>query len=104
MGSDPTGEVDPVTAGLIIWGLLYANHAGDWISDPTGNVWGDFEDQDSVCTLPGPLGVLANQCILERCQRHDGCFDVGRCNASSWTSSALGGTKTCNKCNEGFFK
>ncbi|MBI1887183.1 MAG: hypothetical protein HYS19_02255 [Nitrosomonadales bacterium] len=101
---DPTGEIDPVTAGLVIWGFLYVNHAGDAISDPNGNVWGEPQDQDNVCTLPFSIGTIANQCVLDRCQRHDACYDENGCTAASWVSSVLGGTKSCNQCNSGFFQ
>jgi len=102
--ADPTGEIDPVTAGLIIWGLLYINNAGDAISDPNGNLWGEPQDQDNVCTLPFPIGPIADQCVLDRCQRHDVCYDENGCTASSWIPSLLGGTKPCNQCNSGFFQ
>jgi RHS repeat-associated protein len=101
---DPTGEIDPVTAGAIIWSLLYFNHVGDMISDPNGNVWGEPQDQDQICTLPGPLGPIANRCVLDRCQWHDTCYEKNRCTASSWVSNVLGGTKSCNQCNNGFFQ
>jgi RHS repeat-associated protein len=101
---DPTGEIDPVTAGVIIWSLLYFNHAGDAISDPNGNVWGEPDRQDNICTLGPILGPIGDACFPERCQRHDNCFAKNQCTASSWTSSMLGGTKPCNHCNSGFFK
>ena len=89
---------------FIIWGLLYINHAGDAISLPNGSVWGEPQDQDQVCTLPPPIGSIANQCVLERCQRHDICYEENQCTSSSWLSSALGGTKSCNQCNSRFFQ
>jgi RHS repeat-associated protein len=101
---DPTGEVDPVTAGVIIWGLLYFTHAGDFISEPNGNVWGEPDRQDGVCTLGPIFGPMGDSCFPARCQRHDECYSENQCTASSWTSSVLGGTKSCNRCNSGFFK
>ena len=101
---DPTGEIDPVTAGVIIWSLLYFNHAGDAISDPNGNVWGEPDKQDNICTLGPILGPIGDACFPERCQRHDSCFAENQCTASSWVSSVLGGTKPCNHCNSGFFE
>jgi hypothetical protein len=101
---DPTGEIDPVTAGAIIWSLLYFNHVGDVISDPNGNVWGEPDRQDNICTLGPILGPIGDACFPERCQRHDNCFAKNQCTASSWVSNVLGGTKPCNQCNSGFFK
>ena len=100
---DPTGLFEPVTV-FTTWVTLYFLHAGDAISNSNGNVWGIPQDQDRVCSLPGPLGPIANQCVLDRCQRHDACYAENECTASSWVSSALGGTKLCNKCNGGFFR
>jgi len=102
--TDPTGEIDPVTAGAIIWSFLYFTHAGDAISDPNGNVWGEPQDQDQVCTLPKPLGPIANRCVLDRCKTHDLCYEKNKCTASSWVSSVLGGAKSCNQCNSRFFQ
>ncbi len=101
---DPTGEIDPVTAGFIIWSLLYYNNAGDAISDPNGNVWGEPDKQDNICTLGPIFGPIGDTCFPERCQRHDDCYAGNQCTASSWVSSLLGGTKSCNQCNSGFFK
>jgi len=103
--ADPTGEIDPVVGGLIIWGFLYINNAGDAISQPNGNLVGGLRGQDYVCSL-GPLGPVANSCpnILDRCVRHDGCYETYECNASSWAPTLLGGTKPCNKCNSGFLR
>jgi len=104
MGLDPTGEFEPVTIGLIVWSLLYVTHAGDAISSSNGNVWGQVRKQDNICTLGPVIGPIGNACFLDRCQKHDDCYAVSRCNASSWASSALGGTKSCNQCNGGFFQ
>ena len=102
--TDPTGLIDPVVTVGVTWLVLYLTHTGDMISDDTGNVWGEPnpEGQDQVCTLPWPIGPIADQCILERCQGHDQCFEENECNASSWVSSLLGGTKPCNECNSNF--
>jgi hypothetical protein len=102
--TDPTGEFEPITIGLIIWGILYATHAGDYMSTENGNVWGEFQDQDQVCTLPWIIGSVANKCVIERCEKHDVCYEQNKCNSSSWVSNFLGGTKSCNKCNTGFFE
>jgi RHS repeat-associated protein len=101
---DPTGEIDPVTAGVIIWGLLYINHAGDAIGQPNGNLIEYFSGQDEACSL-GPLGPVADSCpnILNRCIRHDDCYELNECNATSWVPTLLGGSKSCNQCNTGFF-
>jgi hypothetical protein len=101
---DPSGLIDPATVAIITWGLLYFTHAGDVISDENGNVWGDHRKQDGVCSLPWPAGFVANECVLDRCQRHDECYAENQCTASSWMSNMLGGTKPCNQCNNGFFK
>lgn len=77
---------------------------GDMISGPNGNLWGDFEDQDGVCSLGPIFGPIADRCVLDRCERHDECYDENKCNATSWGSSMLGGSKSCNRCNSGFFK
>jgi len=104
MAADPTGEIDPVTAGLIIWGLLYVNHAGDAISDFNGNIWGEPDRQDNQCTLGPIFGAIGDFCFHNRCQKHDDCFAENQCTASSWVSSVLGVRKSCNQCNSGFFK
>jgi RHS repeat-associated protein len=101
---DPTGEIEPVTASLIIWAFLYINHAGDAVSDPNGNVWGKPDRQDGLCTLGPIIGPIGDSYFLGRCQRHDGCYVENECTASSWVSSVLGGTKSCNQCNIGFFE
>jgi hypothetical protein len=101
---DPTGEIDPLTAGFVIWSMLYFNHAGDTISSTNGNVWGEPDRQDNKCTLGPILGPIGDSCFPARCQRHDDCFAENLCTVSSWVSSVLGGTKSCNQCNSGFFK
>jgi hypothetical protein len=102
--ADPTGEIDPITAGVIIWSLLYLTHAGDAVSETNGNVWGESDRQDGICTLGPILGPIGDSCFPGRCERHDDCFAEHKCTASSWVSSVLGGTKSCNQCNSGFFK
>ena len=102
-GTDPTGEIDPVTAGLILWGLLYVNNAGDAISGQNGNLLPGYQVQDDVCSLPWPVGPIADTCILDKCLKHDVCYEDNKCNYSSWGASLLGGTKSCNKCNSNFF-
>lgn len=77
---------------------------GDMLSGPNGNMWGEPKRQDNVCSLGPVLGKIADACVLDRCQRHDNCYAANQCTASSWASSALGGTKSCNQCNSGFFK
>jgi hypothetical protein len=99
---DPTGEADPLTIALVLWGIGYLTHAGDYISDENGIVWGVFSPQDGTCSL-GPLSGLGDSCFPERCENHDACYTESQCNSSSWASSVLGGTKSCNQCNSGFF-
>lgn len=103
MYTDPTGEDFRATIA-IIWAIAYFNHAGDSISQPNGHVWGTPIAQDNKCTLGPVLGPVAEACVLDRCLRHDNCYESNQCTASSWASSALGGTKSCNQCNGGFFK
>ena len=76
---------------------------GDALSEPNGNLWGDSKPQDWKCTLGWPLGPIGDNCFPDRCIRHDQCYEDSKCNASSWGSSLLGGTKSCNQCNGGFF-
>ena len=102
MYADRTGEDFGATIA-IIWAIAYFNHAGDSISQPNGNMWGESHTQDWKCSL-GLLGPIADACVLERCVKHDQCFENNECNMSSWGSSVLGGTKSCNQCNSGFFK
>jgi len=40
----------------------------------------------------------------EKQARYDQCYEQYKCNWSSWISSALGGTKACNKCNDIVFE
>jgi RHS repeat-associated protein len=75
---------------------------GDLFSDTNGNTSGDFRPQDGVCTM-GPVSPIGNICVLERCQRHDACYDTSKCNASSWLPTLLGSGKSCPSCNRGFF-
>ena len=100
---DPTGEIDPLSGAIIA--LVFANifHVGDMISEPNGNTGGEFHGQDGKCSLGPILGPLGDACFPEKCQKHDDCFADNECNASSWLSSVLGGTKSCNQCNKGFF-
>jgi len=77
---------------------------GDRLSAPNGNMWGLPDKQDNVCTLGPILGPIGDACFPDRCQKHDDCYAANGCTASSWVSSALGGTKSCNKCNSGFFE
>jgi hypothetical protein len=101
---DPTGKIDPLTGVGISWVIAQVFNLGDIFSDQNGNVWGEPQDQDYACSLPWPLDHIADQCVLDRCQRHDDCYEKNNCTASSWVSSILGGTKSCNQCNRGFFK
>jgi RHS repeat-associated protein len=103
MSVDPTGELEPVTVGFFIWGLLYVSHAGDVISLPNGNLRPGFDVQDDVCSLPWPIGPIADSCVLDRCIKHDACYEDNKCNFSSWGANLLGGTKPCNTCNGSFF-
>jgi len=102
--TDPTGKIDPLVGGAIALSLANIFHVGDMISDANGNVWGSLSEfQDYECTLPLPLSTIANQCVLNRCIRHDVCYEENKCNASSWAATILGGTKSCDQCNRGFF-
>jgi RHS repeat-associated protein len=76
---------------------------GDQLSDPNGNMWGEPRLQDGVCTL-WIFSPIGDACFPDRCKRHDSCYADNQCNVSSWPSSLLGGTKSCNKCNIGFIR
>jgi RHS repeat-associated protein len=102
--NDPSGELDPVTVAIILLGIANVTHIGDSLSGPNGNMWGEPRRQDNVCSLGLVLRKIADACVLDRCQRHDNCYAANQCTASSWGSSVLGGTKSCNQCNSGFFK
>lgn len=116
-GGNPINRIDP--KGLDFFDDLYdaivegqgplteeinIPSVGDMVSEPNGNIWPGFQPQDGVCSLPWPAGPLADKCVLDRCQSHDECYEDSECNASSWISNALGGTKSCNECNSGFFE
>jgi RHS repeat-associated protein len=105
MYTDPTGE-DAGATIAIIWAIAYFSHAGDYIGEPNGNFNGgpNPSGQDWKCSLGPGLGVLADSCVKDRCIDHDQCYEDNGCNMSSWATSALGGTKSCNRCNSGFFK
>jgi hypothetical protein len=77
---------------------------GDIISNQNGNLWEGFTEQDGRCSLIFPFGTIGDKCFLNKCQTHDECYDENECNWSSWGSSVLGGSKSCNQCNGGFFK
>jgi hypothetical protein len=105
---DPTGEF-----GQTVQGAPSGGHGpmggmgqslGDAISQPNGNVWGKPGPQDNVCSLGPVFGPIGDACVPDRCQKHDDCYADNGCTASSWVSSALGGTKSCNQCNSGFFQ
>jgi RHS repeat-associated protein len=72
---------------------------------PNGNFTPDFQNQDGGrCSLPGKLATFGDSCIPKVCQDHDTCFQKNYCNATSWFSWALGGTKSCNQCDENAFQ
>ncbi|MHB1093010.1 RHS repeat-associated core domain-containing protein [Thiobacillus sp.] len=77
---------------------------GDMLSDPNGNMYPGFDAQDNKCSLGPIFGPLTDACVVDRCRRHDNCYADNRCNWSSWAPSLIGGTKSCNQCNSGFFK
>lgn len=112
IGNNPMNRIDPsgteavtvVTVGTATWIFCKIVHCGDWISEDNGNVWDGYEDQDGICTLPWPVGPIADQCIIDQCIIHDTCYEENSCNWSSWVSSAIGGTKPCNQCNSNFFE
>jgi RHS repeat-associated protein len=99
---DPTGKDGGVTAILAIWAVAYVSHAGDQIGQPNGTVADYYKDQDQRCSIP-IIGPIADKCLLGNCQRHDTCYEEYQCNSTSWITSALGGTKSCNQCNSSFF-
>ena len=104
--TDPTGKIAGVDDAVIfvaIWAAAYFSHAGDQISQPNGNMSTGHDKQDNKCSLGLLLGPIGDKCFPERCEKHDQCYDDNDCNWSSWGSSALGGTKSCNQCNSGFF-
>lgn len=98
---DPTGE-NPIIITYQAWSFARSNNFGDSMSGENGNVWGEFSPQDGQCTM-GPFSGLGDSCFPERCKDHDQCYDNNQCNASSWFSSAMGGSKSCNQCNSDFF-
>ncbi|MCP3671313.1 MAG: hypothetical protein GY814_12940, partial [Gammaproteobacteria bacterium] len=76
---------------------------GNAMSDSNGNTNPGYTEQDWVCTSPACF--LNNfPSMVDRCIKHDACYEENQCNASSWQSSIMGGTKSCNKCNIDFFK
>lgn len=91
---EPDGGID---GDPISWGW-----PGDNLSGPNGNMFPGFKGQDDVCTL-WIFSPIGDACFLGRCKRHDDCYADNQCNVSSFLSSLLGGTKSCNKCNSGFF-
>jgi RHS repeat-associated protein len=100
--TDPTGKEPIILAAAAIWAVAYASHAGDQIGQPNGTVADYYKDQDNKCSIP-IIGSIADKCLLGNCQRHDACYKENQCNATSWVTSALGGTKSCNQCNSDFF-
>ena len=74
---------------------------GDSISGPNGNVFPGFTPQDWKCSS---IACLLNPFppMVERCINHDQCYEDNLCNSSSWVSTVLGGTKSCNQCNRNF--
>ena len=99
---DPAGEDGGLTVFLAAWAIAYVSHAGDAVSQENGNVAGGVGKQDMKCTLGPGLGALGDHCFPERCLRHNQCYADNACNYTSWLSSALGGTKSCNQCNSDF--
>lgn len=57
---------------------------------------------NAVCCAGVVAGMLGCSNYSERSQRLDACYRKYQCNASSWISTALGGTKVCNQCNKEF--
>jgi hypothetical protein len=56
-------------------------------------------------TVISMLVIIAGCSASEEKQaRHEECYKQYQCNSSSWISSALGGTKACNKCNDILFE
>lgn len=98
--SIPTINVNPIGHGGKLHSLL-----GDFISFGNGNLFDGFDKQDNRCSVPLVGSILdKNECILDRCKKHDDCYSENECNYSSWGSSLLNGNKACNQCNAGFFK
>jgi len=100
--TDPTGKEPIILAAAAIWAVAYASHAGDQIGQPNGSLTDEYASQDNKCSIP-IIGSIADKCLLGNCQRHDACYKENQCNATSWVTSALGGTKSCNQCNSDFF-
>jgi RHS repeat-associated protein len=101
---DPLGTIGPVLPIIGIgWCIAYLSHAGDNISNSNGNIWAGYNRQDQKCSIDPVLGPIADTFLLKKCQAHDSCYDDNQCNYSSWISSLLGGTKSCNQCNSNFF-
>jgi hypothetical protein len=74
---------------------------GDHISEPNGNVFPGHKPQDYMCSS---IACVLNRfpSMVKRCIAHDKCYEKNKCNASSWISNVMGGTKSCNQCNSSF--
>ena len=118
VGGDPILQVDPLgLQGLIPisipaininpigHGVKLHSSLSDFISLGRGSLFDGLSKQDNRCSVPLVGSILdKNECILERCKKHDDCYSEIECNYSSWGSSLLNGNKAYNQCNTGFFK
>ena len=100
---NPLYWIDPYGLEISYWSGRESSTFGDTFSRPNGNMWDGFKPQDGRCSVPG-FGCKMDQDpdTLDRCIKHDKCYDKNKCNWSSWISSATGGTKDCNQCNSNF--
>ena len=67
---------------------------------PNGNWEGGYQRQELVCTEPGTL-LDRNVCTKRCCIAHDRCFQMFRCNSSSWIG--LLRDYPCQACNRRAF-
>ncbi len=103
LGGGPYSQAVTVARSTENLGIRYPS-MGDAISQPNGKMWGETKPQDWMCTLGPIFGPIGDICFPDTCKKHDQCYEDNGCNSSSWISSVLGGTKSCNQCNSGFFE
>lgn len=86
--------------GRVIWvsGPASPPSASPSPTPSNGNLWGGFQKQEGVCSVPGSLGKKMNgiPCTRDCCKTHDNCYTKCKCNESS-LFSPFG---PCNTCNE----
>jgi RHS repeat-associated protein len=100
---NPLNWIDPFGLEVNYWSGNTRSDVslGDSISGPNGNLFSGFTPQDWKCSS---IACLLNPFppMMERCINHDQCYEDNLCNSSSWISTVLGGTKSCNQCNSDF--